>query len=304
MIRQLLLGSATLVLVTGSASALTMSVNEDNRNIHAEAAAGLDFDSNSASPAFAVFDESVSASAAAVNPPLTQNIGSGGGGGNGFYGAVANASANQFSEIGAMSIYGSGFAEASGNHGHVDLTASFEADGGAGGGGGRNFDSFEASAQSVIDVVFSIDEAAYFDLSGFLSAGNELAEGPIGNDITNVVSVVLYSKDTEVSSVAIKISNDSTALDESGVLEAGQYQFSVRASAGVLGHGEVIPCLGCSGIDAIPTNGFGYATSAGFRGVTLDLSAIDKPIPEPVTTTLAAMGLGALVLRTSRRRHS
>jgi len=300
MIRQILLGGTAAVLVAGSASALTMNVTGDNRAVEANAFAGDDGDMQlGPAPASNIYDEQVNASASANNQLLTQNLGSGGGGG-GFFGAVANAGAGQFSEIGALSISGSGFAEASGNHG--DIPDFSDADG-SGGGGGLSFDGFAADAQSVLDVLFSIDEAAAFDLSGFLAAGNELSDGPIGNDISNAASAVLVNTDTDTAAFKTKVSNDSTILDESGVLAAGNYRFTVRADASVQGFGDN-SCIGCGSFTVAPIDVRGYATSAGYRGVALELSAIDKPIPEPVTTTLAAMGLGALVLRTSRRRHS
>ncbi len=302
MIRQILLGGATAVLFTGSASALTMNVTGDSRSVYAEAAAGFDFDSNSDSAAGNVFDSNVSASAQANIAPLIQNLGAGGGGG-GFFGAVANAGASQFSEIGSLSISGSGFAEASGNHGEFNDVLVSDADSGAGGGGGLNFDSFQASSNSILDVMFSIDEDAAFDLSGFLFAGDQISKGPIGNDISNSASIILVNTDTNESAFKTEVSNDSTELNESGVLAAGNYQFMLRADAEVNGLGRV-ECLGCSTFTVAPINIGGYVTSAGYKGVSLDLTAIDQPIPEPVTTTLAAMGLGALVLRTSRRRHS
>ncbi len=298
MIRQILLGGATAVLVTGSASALTMNVTGDNRAVYAEASAGVDFDSQAGpAPASSTYDEQVSASAVSGIAPDIFNGGAGGGGG--ILGSVANASAGQLSEIGALSISGSAHADASGNHGNFVTFAAGDADSGAGGGGGLFFDEFAAESYSTLEVLFSIDEDAAFDLTGFLFAGDELAVGNGDTDIRNGASIILVNTDTDESAYKAEISNDSLSLNESGVIGAGNYRFTVRVEAEVDGRFNELT----SAIEVIPTNGFGYATSAGFKGVALDLSAIDQPIPEPVTTTLAAMGLGALVLRTSRRRH-
>lgn len=298
MIRQILLGSATAILVTGSASALTMNVTGDNRALYAEASAGGDFNSESGpAPASSTYDEQASASAQSIIFNLLNSGGSGGGAG-GRNGAVANASAGQFSEIEALSISGNGYADASGNHGDFAATLS-DADG-AGGGGKLFFGEFEAESYSTLEVLFSIDEDAAFDLSGFLFAGNEVAVGNEGSDISNRASINLINSDTNESAYNAEISNDSLGLDEQGVIAAGNYRFTVSVEAAVNGRfeNEFV-----SSISDIPTNKFGYVTSAGFKGVNLGLTAVDQPIPEPVTTTLAAMGLGALVLRTSRRRH-
>jgi len=299
MIKQILLGGATAVLVTGSASALTMSVNVDNRSVNAFAQAGGDTDSDgAASGGGSVFNESVNASAQSEIFFLNSGGSGGGAGIPDFIGAVANASAGQSSEIGALSISGNGYADASGNHGNILEAITGDADG-AGGGGGLAPSDFRSESSSILEVLFSIDEAAAFDLSGFLHAGNEIAVGGSQSDISNVASVILVNADTNESAFKTEISNDSQVLDEQGVLAAGNYKFNVSVAAEVDGvFNELTSSI------VLPDNGFGYATSAGFKGVALQLSAIDKPIPEPVTTTLAAMGLGALVLRTSRRRHS
>ena len=299
MIKQILLGGATAVLVTGSASALTMSVTGDNRSVEANAFAGFDGDMQSGpAPASSTYDEQVNASASAGPVPVLTSGGSGGGGG--FFGAVANASAGQFSEVGALSISGSGHADASGNHGEIFSTVNLGDADGSGGGGGLNFSDFSADSTSVMEILFSIDEAAAFDISGFLYSGNEVAVGGSSSDISNNASLILVDTDSNESAFKTEISNDSTGLNEQGVISAGNYRFTVKVETEVDGRFEddLTSAIGN------PTNGFGYATSAGFKGIALQLSAIDKPIPEPVTTTLAAMGLGALVLRTSRRRHS
>jgi len=299
MMRQILLGGATAILVTGSASALTMNITSDSRSIDAFAEAGGDSDSASDSASGGTFDSNVNASASAGSV-LTFSGGSGGGGGGNF-GAVANSSAGQFSEIDAASltISASGYADASGNHGDITPGIVSEADGAGGGGGGLFFGDFRADSRSYMEIMFSIDEDVSFDISGFLSAGNEIAVGGEGSDISNEASIILVNTDTNVSAFKTSVSNDSTSLDEQGVIGAGNYRFMVEASTEVNGfvRDELVSSINGN-------NGFGYATSAGYKGISLDLAAVDQPIPEPVTTTLAAMGLGALVLRTSRRRHS
>ena len=80
----------------------------------------------------------------------------------------------------------------------------------------------------------------------------------------------------------------------------GTYKFRVRAYAEVFG-GLIQPLNGDAEVTSILQ---GYATSADFSGVSLTLRATDQPIPEPVTTTLAGLGLGALVLYTTRRRRA
>lgn len=300
MIKQLLLGGAAVVWAAGSASALTMNIDGDNRGVYAFAQAGGDTDSDSATPAGSVFDGQASASASA---DVIATIS--GGGGGAFFGAVANASADQYSQIDAASlmISGSGHANASGNQGNFNQPILSEADSGAGGGGGLSFYGFSADADSTLDVLFSIDEAAEFDISGFLSAGTEVLVGDaeIASGVFNEASIILINTDTNESAYKTSVSNNSVNLDETGVIGAGNYRFTVRALAEVNGllEEELV-----SSIDVGLGNGLGYGTNAGFKGVALQLTAIDQPIPEPVTTTLAAMGLGALVLRTSRRRHS
>jgi len=213
-------------------------------------------------------------------------------------GAFSSATGSQISEIGPLSISGKGSASASGNHGDMFEVATQGDTDSSGIYGG----SFQAYAQSVLEIVFTIDEAAAFDLSGFLSAGTALAVGDPGNDVINRVSIILINTDTNDEAFQAEISDDSLVVDEMGVIGAGEYRFTVEAYAEVFGgqmH-ETNTLLG----DSDSQNPQGYSTGALFKEVLLELSATDQPIPEPVTTSLVGLSLGALVLRTSRRRRA
>jgi hypothetical protein len=293
--RFILLGTATGLFFVGSVSALTMTPTTDNRSIAVSAMAGFDSDSNSDAPGagFPSFVSDVSANASDI-PALTGLLGEVT---NGFHGAWASANAGQSSQLGALFISGSGYAEASGSHGDIfpDFTASL-------GDALTPVDAdFQAYAGSVLEILFSIDESAHFDLTGFLSAGTELAVGVNGNDVINRASIILINTDTNTSAYKAEISDDFLEVDASGVIGPGNYRFNVEAYAEVYGAQIFNQTAGLGDAEgAIPLNG--YATGAGFKGVQLQLT--DQPIPEPVTTSLVGMSLGALALGTSRRRRA
>ncbi len=296
MIRCFLLGSAASLLIAGPVSALTMTPNADARSVQAHAIAGADddFDADSPNAPLAIFGSSVNAEAMEFGPPpLTAGDAE-----YELFGASSYASAFQDSSVGPLSISGSGSAEASGDHGGMTQipypgdSDSFNSHGG----------HFQAYGKSVLEIVFSIDEAAAFDLSGFLGAGTELAVGADSNDVINRASISLFNTATLESAFKAEISDDFLEVDEMGVIVAGEYRFKVEAYAEVFG-GALIEATQLLG-DADDQVPFGYQTSAGFKGVLLELSATDQPIPEPVTTTLAGLGLGALALQTTRRRRA
>jgi hypothetical protein len=283
MTRQFLLGTAAALLIAVPASALTMTPITDGRTIDAFAAAGQATDSNSDSPGsdFSVFDSDVSASVLEF----------------GDFGAGAGSNAQQLSGLGPLSISGSGETNAGGSHGEIPLTAALgDAETPPLGRG-----EFLAGANSVLEILFRIDEAAEFSLEGFISAGIEQApgfgDGDIESGTMSVASVILLNQDTNTTVYEQEVSEDSLKFVETGVIQEGNYLFTLRAAAGVFGGLYETLTLGDS--DSLDTGV--YQTSASFGG-NLVLTPTDQPIPEPVTTTLAAMGLGALVLRTSRRR--
>ncbi len=289
--RLFLLGTVVGVLSAGPVFALTMTPTADNRSTAASAMAGIDSDSNSDAPGagFPSFTSEVSANAMEFGVPLLVGDAE-----NGFYGASAYANARQSSQVGPLSITGSGSASANGSHG--DFFPDFVGD------ALTPVDAhFQSYAGSVLEILFSIDTSAAFDLSGFLTAGTEVAIGAVGNDVMNRASIILINTDTNVSAYKANVSDDFLNVDASGVIGPGNYRFNVEAYAEVFG-GELRPRIILGDTNDLPING--YATSAGFQGVSLSLRSTDQPIPEPVTTTLAAMGLGALALQTSRRRRA
>jgi hypothetical protein len=294
MFNQICCGGVAALLITCPVSALTMTPTSDFRQTNASAMAGEVSDSQSdfPNPDFSIF---VSESSATANEfpvdELVQDAGFIG------FGATASANARQNSQFGPLSISGSGSANADGNQGEVPPAV---VDGGTLGG------RFSANAGSLLDVFFSIDESAAFDLQGFLSAGIQLAtlglsDGGNGG-VNNSANILLINVDTNATAYEASISNDSLSVNESGVLSAGNYRFSVGANASVDDQGVIIK-QSDRGLDGYPGYPyFGYSTAANFEA-SLQLSAIDKPIPEPVTTTLTALGLGALALQTTRRRY-
>ncbi len=289
MTRQFLLGTAAAFLIAGQASALTMTVVKEGRNVDASASAGGDSDSNSDFATNSVFTSEVSAHAMEV--PLLQagdadtHLG---------FGAWASANARQHSEIGALSISGEGSANASGSHGNIDFVSAL------GHAETLNQGEFEANASSSIKILFNIDEAAAFNLSGFISAGIEQAVG-LGESGSRSIARVFFGNDDEETTIFEReVFEDGRKFEESGVIEAGNYLFSIFADASVFGSFFPGDLIGDSD-DMLPD--FGYATGSSFSA-NLNLQAIDKPIPEPVTASLACFGLGALVLQASRRRRA
>ncbi len=300
MIKEFLFGSTVALCVAGQASALTLTLLEDDRLIEAEAFAGedSDFDSDAPDFPFAQFASEVSASAMEFGDIFEITNG---GGGRPDFGATSFGTASQKSQVTATTIEVSGSAFAEGSHGEVPF--STEVDSAGGGGGIFGLGSFEASASSVLDILFSIDEAAEFDVQAFISAGTEIAIGEDGNDVKNFAYMSLHNEDSGESVFKYEVSDDSIDIDESGVIGPGTYRFSAGALAAVFGgFFDEFDSAGGAVIQLPPTNG--YQTLSRFGGIGLKLIAADQPIPEPVTTSLIAMGLGALVLRTSRRRRA
>ncbi len=290
MTRQFLLGTAAALLIAVPASALTMSILDGGRSVRASAAAGEDSDENSDIADAPSFSSEVNAHAMEFDPELELGDANTTHG----FGAWADARAGQSSEINALSIGGKGFANASGSHGDITLTNALgDADLGPGG--------FEADASSSIKLLFNIDEAAAFSLSGFISAGIEQAIGLGESGSGSIASVFFGSNDDETTIFQREVFEDGLEFDEAGVIEAGDYVFSIIARANVFG--GFITDLNALGDSDDTRPDFGYATSSSFSGL-LELRAIDKPIPEPVTTSLVGMSLGALVFGTSRRRKA
>ncbi len=294
MTRELLLGTAAALLIAVPASALTMTVLDEGRNVRAEASAGGDSDSNDDFADFnQTFTSEVSAHAMESDILMLQ---AGDADTTHGYGAWANANARQHSEIGALSISGEGSANASGSHGNIEFVSALgDADTHLGPG------EFEASATSSIKILFNIDEAAAFSLSGFISAGIEQAVGLGESGSGSIASVFFGSDDDETTIFQREVFEDGLKFDESGVIEAGDYIFSIIADASVFGGFFPGNLIGDSDDTQHPD--FGYDAGSRFGG-TLNLRPIDKPIPEPVTTSLVGMSLGALVLRISRRRKA
>ncbi len=290
MTRQILLGTAAALLIAVPASALTMNVIDDGRFIEASAMAGRDRDGNSDSAAGPVFTSEVSAHAMALDDVELQ---SGDANSEFGYGAWADANARQHSEIGALSISGEGSANASGSHGIPAWQLSL-------GDAEVGFGGFQANAESSIKILFSIDEAAEFYLSGFISAGIEQALGPVRNDAGSSASVFFGSEDDESTIFRREVFEDGLKFEESGIIGPGDYVFAIQARANVFGDDFENSIFG----DSDETHPDADYTSGSRFGGNLQLSPLDQPIPEPVTTSLIGMSLGALVLRTSRRRHA
>ena len=294
--RFFLLGAAVGVLSAGPEIALTMTPTGDNRGISASAEVTFDSSSDSDSPGagFPTFDSDVSAFASDQFDPD-----SAGDALTGIYGSLAGAYAQQYSQVGPLSITGSGSASAGGGFGD---TLDDDSAGGGGGCGGCGDEYFESDASSVLEILFSIDESAMFNLSGFLSAGEQIFSRGLESGVNNRASIILVNTDTLESAYKADVSNDSLIVDESGVIGPGNYKFNVEAIASIFNDGVFNLPAFVGDAEGIPIDGI--ETGASFEGVALTLRSTDKPIPEPMTTTLACMGLGALVLKTSRRRAS
>lgn len=286
MTRQILLGAAIAIMTSGPVSALTMTPVSEKRGVFVEARAGQDSESDQAVP-FVPFtgevDDEIWAEAHEDIQPFLRLPGGDKDSLDEPHGTSAMAHAYQYSSLGPLSIGGEGSVDASGNHGNVRTSQ---------GGGG-----FAAYSSSTLLVEFIIDESAVFDLSGFIEAGNRLAEGPAGNGVENLGHVSLTNTDTNESLIEEQVVGDKFVFDLQGRLDPGTYLFNIFVNASVNGE----PFIGDQDGDA--ENGvYGYAARASFAG-DLVLSPREEPIPEPVTTTLAGMGLGALVLRTTHRRR-
>ncbi len=280
MTKQLLFAVASAVCLSSSASALTFTPTQDNRRTHAGAIAGIDQDIQNDNPAvaFDVFSSDLWASASDVPD----------------WDVFANGHASQSSSLGPASISGSGFVSADGGHGVLDgqLPSSVSAItiGPVG--------QFQAAGESILEIVFTIDMDAHFDIQGFIGAGTQIAEGDFGNGNSQSAGVNLFDVGNGISIFEQSVSNDEQTVATSGHIGPGTYQFTASALASVFSGMDEED----SG-DAEQTHG-GYASRAGFQEVSLTLTGRDKPIPEPVTASLACFGLGALVLQTSRRRRA
>jgi hypothetical protein len=296
MIKELLFGTTVALCVAGQASALSLTLLEDNRFIEAEAFAGEDSDFSEDSPVspFANFNSDVSAMASEFGLPCDSegNVETHG------FGASSFGTAQQTSQVTATAILVSGSAFARGDHGEL-LEAVALSDSDSDGG----FGSFNAYGESVLEILFSIDEAAAYDIDAFISAGTEAAFGPTGNDVFNFAEMILYDEDAGEAVFEYEVSDGSMDIDESGVIGPGTYRFTASAYAEVFGGFlDVIDWTGDSENTQQPISG--YRTNASFGGIGLSLVRADQPIPEPVTTTLIGLSLGALVLRTTRRRKA
>ncbi len=289
MTRQFLLGTAAALLIAVPASALTMTPITDGRTIDAFGAAGqaTDSDDDSPGPGFPSFDSTVNAFAIEFSD----------------FGAGAGAIARQTSQLGPLSISGSGSTDAFGGGGEVPQMVTLgdvdEQPPPLG------FGEFQAGGNSVLEILFHIDEAASFNLEGFLSAGFQKAPGfgdaNSQSGVESVASVILHNEDTNTPVYKQEVSDGGFNFAEAGVIQAGNYVFTLRAFAGVLGGLFETLTLGDS--DGGSVGSVGSETTASFQG-SLVLSPTDRPIPEPVTTSLIGMGLGALALQTSRRRRA
>ncbi|GAB4197688.1 MAG: hypothetical protein Kow00105_11740 [Phycisphaeraceae bacterium] len=299
MIRTFCLAAMPVLLLNAQAPALTMTPTSDNRSITANAQAGPDSDSNSDAPGagFPTFDSNVFAEAGGFDGADNDSFQ------NGIYdfGPSASAEASQDSSVGSLSIVGDGWAHASGNHGlFPELFSTSDAEHVGPG-------SFEADAESLLEVIFSIDQSAQFSLKGFVGAGDELAVGIAFSDQDSFVLVELVNTDTNSSVFNTTVRDDEVALNEDGIIGPGNYRFTVQAFAEVFGSGQFPSISALQLGDSDNGNGiypeYGYATFAGFEDVELALRPTDQPIPEPVTTTLAGLGLTALMFQTTRRRR-
>jgi hypothetical protein len=303
MIKEFVLGGAVALCVAGQASALTVTLLEDGRFTEAQASAGenSDFDDDFPDPPFSAFLSKVSASAMEFGNIVDDRVGDEEFDG---YGATAFAGASQKSQVTATTIQVSGSAFAEGGTGGMFPTL-VRADNDSLGGPGL----FEAYAESVLDIVFSIDEAAVYDLDGFISAGAELAAeadqfpGAEGGEVSNFAEMILFNEDTAEAVFEYEVSDDTMNIVESGVIGPGTYRFTASAYAEVFG-GLFDDIDSAGDAETNQPFDFGDQTSARFGGIGLKLIASDKPIPEPVTTSLIGLGLGALVLQTTRRRRA
>lgn len=277
------LGTVAVLSCATAASALTFTPTQDNRQIYAGTVIFSDTDGDTKTPlsAFSTFDDQVWAN-------------------SDYDGFFANAHADQFSELGSMYIQGSGFAEAQiGVSFDNWQTSNAEADTG---GSGITMQSNDVSggSQSLLEILFSIDMDAHYDLSGSIGAGIQEASGTIDYGSNQSTSVVLFDIDHGIALVDESVMDGDQDISTSGHLGPGNYRFTVDASVEVFGTASEAD----NSLTQGPPGGDIYSVNAGFEGINLTLSSRDKPIPEPVTTTLAGLGLGALAFQTTKRRRA
>jgi hypothetical protein len=272
------LGVVSVLSFATAASALNFTPTQDNRATYAGTivlgGSFTDGDTETPSSAFGLFDSTIWAS-------------------SDYDGLFADAGASQFSQIGSMYIQGSGFVQ-------VEIGLNFDEwqTGDTATSGEMTGDS-SAIGQSLLEILFSIDMDAQYDLSGFIGAGITEAQGRIGYGSNQSTSVVLFDIDNGVAIIDESVSDGEQDVSTSGNLAPGNYRFTVDASAEVFStNGDPV---GDSDSDIF---GDIYSVGAGFEGINFVLSGRDQPIPEPVTTSLIGLGLGALALHTSRRRRA
>ncbi len=280
MMKHVLIAVGASVCLAGPVSALTFTPTNDDRRTHAGAVAGIDKDIQNDSPGGPLADFSSDLWASASDQPN--------------WDVFANGHASQSSSIGAASISGSGFVSANGGHGILDGQTAPGISAITGPVG-----SFEAAGESILQIVFSIDMDAHFDLRGFIGAGIEEAAGDLEEGSKQIARIQLFDIDNGVSVFEESVSNSGELIDTSGHIGPGSYRFTAEALASVFGGMDNDADSG----DADTSHG-GYAANARFEEVQLTLTGRDKPIPEPVTASLAFFGLGALGLYTSRRRRA
>ncbi len=294
--RLLLITAVIAALFSSQVFALTMSLQSDNRSISADAMTtqGSDSDSDAPGTAFSDFNNTVDARVPDLVPiRLTEQL-------NGLHDPTAYAEAYQGSTIDAYSITGSGYAYSNGSNGlPVPSITRLLTTGDA---QGESLE-FEAEASSILEVIFSIDEAAEFSLQGFISAGVHIVLlDALSNDSMNQTSVLLYNNTADTTEFETTINQGTSSLDESGIIGPGTYTFNVQSYAKVYGENIGIPIeLAGDAQDEFPIDS--YYSNAGYEQISLSLSSTEQPIPEPLTTTLACLGLGALIFKTSRRHH-
>ena len=286
MYRLVALGTAVVLSFAAVASALNFTPTQDNRATYAGT---IVFDS---------FTDMQNDSPVVAFSPFSSNITAS----SDYDGYFADAWASQNSQIGSLNIQGSG-----------DVTAQIgftfdqwlnDSDGivsvdGAGAGGRPLLSQVSASSQSLLEILFTVDMDAQYDLSGFISAGIGLEAGTIEYGSNQSASVVLYDIDHDVTLVNESVSDNEMDVSTSGLLGAGNYRFTVSADASVFSlNGEADSHFTDIFVGDI------YVANAGYEGINLLITGRDQPIPEPVTTSMIGLGLGALAYQASRRRRA
>ncbi len=284
MSRFVALGTVALLSFATAVSALTFNPTQDNRSIYAGTVIfnePPDMANDSPSVAFSEFDSQITANSL-------------------FDGFFADSLAFQFSQIGERYIQGNGFVDAQVGFRFNELQAGDQDNHLGGPGLPTNSDGVSAGSQSLLEILFSIDMDAQYDVTGFISAGTGVLQGVFEYGASQSASVVLFDIDNNVALIDESVSEGGQDVSTSGILSPGNYRFTVDASVKVSNSNVEADGGGGGGgpLDSI------NSASAGFEGISLFLSDRDQPIPEPVTTTLAVLGLGALALQTSRRRRA